>query len=52
MREKAYLSYVLVAFLDIFCSANNQLMNTVYLGFLTTVTQSLVTNKHSFRPPG
>lgn len=30
-----YLPYVLVAFFDIFCSTNHQLMNTIYLCFLS-----------------
>lgn len=31
-----YLSYILIAFFDVFCGTNNQLMNTVYICFLCT----------------
>lgn len=30
-----YLSYILIAFFDVFCSTHNQLMNIVYLCFLS-----------------
>lgn len=32
--SEGYLSYILIALFNVFCSTNNQLMNIVYLCFL------------------
>lgn len=35
--SECYLSNILIAFFDIFCSTNNQLVNIVYLCFLSQI---------------